>query len=418
MAQVAGLGHFRCLFFALTSYCPLAHCAIIMKKKPQFAALLLLGLIALAACTDHVLPPDIGGSPALTDTHKRIALLCMFANVNYDVVAASEQELVQNTLRINQLLQNDANVRAYLGTDWQVVWGPAISNSVKKSSTSKVDSFVTDNTMYVARGTDLATGKTLHVVAIAGTNAVSRKGAVLEDFNVFNQKQWGSETDWGTPNSGKITAGSAVGFNILNTMTDASTGQTLLQFLSTLKDAGPTEVAFTGHSLGGALCPVMALQCIEWKEKMGYTNITVSVYPTAGPTPGNKEFAQYAAQKFGDNYHSVVNANDIVPHAWQKDMFAQIPSLYKNSPPFNPGGSKGFTLSFTDQAAFDAIKLLIDLKSYERIAPDREFVFQGGANSYPDGSGGFFQEAKYQHVIAYYKDAFGFPQPIIDLISN
>lgn len=389
-----------------------------MEKTYQVVVLILLGVLTLAACNDHLLPPGFGESTSPTDTHKRIALLAMMADINYDLVDTSEEELQQNTLKINALLQTNADVRAYLGTDWQVVWGPAIANSRKKSSTSKVDSFVTDNTMYVARGTDLATGKTIHVVAIAGTNAVSRKGALLEDFNVFSQKQWGTETDWGTPGSGKITAGSAVGVNILNTMADPTTGKTLLQFLSTLGGAGPTEVAFTGHSLGGALCPLMALQCMEWKQQMGYTNLTVSVYPIAGPTPGNSEFALYAAQKFDDNYHSVINANDIVPHAWQKDMFAKIPSLYKNAPPFNPGGKKGFALSFEDQVAFDAIKLAIDLKSYQRIAPDREFVFQGTPNVYPDGTGTFFSEAKYQHTIAYYRDAFGFPESIIEALSN
>lgn len=383
---------------------------------------MLLALITLAACSDHLLPPVIGTppppSPSPTDTHKRIALLCMLSNVNYDLVAASEAELSQNTRKINDALQTNADVRAYLGTDWQVVWGPAIANSLKKSSTSAPDSFVTDNTMYVARGTDLATGKVIHVVAIAGTNAVSKKGAELEDFNVINDKYWGTEKIWGIHTSGTVSAGSALGFSILSAMTDAATGKTLLQFLGTLNDGGPAEVAFTGHSLGGALSPLMALNCIEWKQQMGYTNINVSVYPIAGPTPGNKEFALYAARKFGEGYHSVINANDIVPHSWQKDMFAQIPSLYTNAPPFNPGGTKGFGLSLGDQAAFDAAKVVVNLKTYQRIAPEREFVFQGGANVYPDGSGSFFKEAKYQHVLAYYKDAFGFPQSVIDALSN
>ncbi len=390
-----------------------------MKKKSQFTALL-LALITLAACSDHLLPPVIGtpSSPSPTDTHKRIALLCMLANVNYDLVAVSEAELSQNTRKINDALQNNAEVRAYLGTDWQVVWGPAIANSIKKSSTSAPDSFVTDNTMYVARGTDLTTGKVIHVVAIAGTNAVSKKGAELEDFNVINDKYWGTEKIWGIHTSGTVSAGSALGFSILNAMTDPASGKTLLEFLGTLTDAGPTQVAFTGHSLGGALSPLMALKCIEWKEQMGYTNLNISVYPIAGPTPGSKEFAVYAARKFGEGYHSVINANDIVPHSWQKDMFAQIPSLYKNAPPFNPGGTTGFSLSLEDQSAFDAAKVVVDLKTYQRIAPDREFVFQGKANVYPDGSGSFFKEAKYQHVLAYYKDAFGFPQSVIDAISN
>ncbi|WP_439415887.1 lipase family protein [Larkinella sp. GY13] len=383
-----------------------------MKKKSPLVALLLLGVMNLAACSDHQLLPDIGAGASLGDGHKRIALLCMLSNVNYDLVAASEQALNQNTLKINDALQNNPAIRAYLGTDWQVVWGPAISNSIRKATTSKVDSFVTDNTMYVARSTDPATGKRLYVVSIAGTNAVSRKGALSEDFNVINEKAWQ------TPNKGKISAGSALGFTILNTMTDPVTGKTLLQFLSTLSDDEPTEVAFTGHSLGGALSPLMALNYIEWKQQMGSPAIQVSVYPIAGPTPGDREFALYAAGQFGEGYHSVINANDIVPHAWQKDMFAKIPSLYQNAPPFNPGGSAGFRLPLKEQLAFDALKLVIDAKTYQRIAPERELVFQGRANGYPDGSGTFFQEAKYQHVMAYYLDAFAFPQAVIDAISN
>lgn len=388
--------------------------------RPYWVALVLLGLITLTACSDHGLPPGIV-TPGIdqdppptppTDTHKRIALLCMLANVNYDLVAPSEQALSQNTLKINELLQTNADVRAYLGTDWQVVWGPALANSLKKSSVSAPDSFVTDNTMYVARGTDLATGKPLYVVATSGTNAVSQKDARFEDFNI------NKEQDWGARKTGKISAGSALGFSILSAMTDAATGKTLLEFLATLGGAGPTQVAFTGHSLGGALSPLMALHCIEWQQQMGYTNLNVSVYPIAGPTPGNTDFATYAAQTFGEGYHSVINANDLVPHAWQKDMFAKIPSLYKNAPPFNPGGNGGFGLTRDEQLSYDSLRVVVEFKTYQRIAPEREFVFSGTPNVYADGSGSFFKEAQYQHVLAYYKEAFGFPPSIMAVLAN
>ena len=384
-----------------------------MKKKCQYVALMGLALFTLAACSDHLLPPpDLGETPSPTDTHNRIALLAMLADVNFDLVAASEEALSQNTLKINDALQNKADVRAFLGTDWQVVWGPVIATSKKKSATTAPDSSVTDNTMYVARGTDLSTGKPIHVVAIAGTNAVDKKSAINEDFNVV------SETDWGAPGQGKISAGSGLGLSILSNMRDGATGQTLLEFLATLKSAGPSEVAFTGHSLGGALSPLMALKFIEYTQQLGYTNLTISVYPIAGPTPGNKEFALYAAQKFGEGYHSVINAHDIVPHSWQKDMYAQIPSLYQNAPPFNPGGTAGFFLSSEDQVAYNAVKAVIEFKTYQRIAPDREFVFSGTPNVYSDGSGSFFKEAKYQHTIAYYQEAFGFPPSIIEALAN
>lgn len=382
-----------------------------MKQKSTVVALL-LALIVLAACNDHLLPSGVGSPLALTDTQRRIALLAMMADINYGLVATSEEELQENTLKINRILQINADARAFLGNDWEVVWGPAISTSKRKSAASPVDSFVTDNTMYVARGTDLITGKPLYVVAIAGTNAVSRNGALFEDLNVAEEK------DWPTPSSGKVSAGSLRGFNILSAMRDATTKKNLIEFLSTLSQAGPVQVSFTGHSLGGALAPLMALKAIEWQQLKSYTSLTVSVYPIAGPTPGDETFAQYAAQKFGENYHSVINANDMVPHAWQKDMFEKIPSLYKNAPPFNPGGSAGFSLPLKDQLAYDALKGVIDRKTYHRISPEREVVFRGAPNVYSDGSGSFFKEAKYQHTIAYYRDIFGFSQPIIDALSN
>lgn len=388
-----------------------------MTKNLQLAAAatVLFGVITLTACSDNPPPGGVVKGTPPTDAHKTIAVLCMMADVNYDLVTTSEAALNRNTLKVDDALRNNAALRAYIGNDWRVVWGPVTANSPKKSNVSAVDSFVTDNTMYVARGTNLATGKNMYVVAIAGTNMVSQKGWKLEDFNVIKEADWIALNG---ANNGKISAGSNLGFTILNTMADATTGKTLLQFLSTLKDAGNTEVAFTGHSLGGALSPLMALRSIEWKEQVGYSNIAVSVYPMAGPTPGNKEFAVYAGQKFGDNYHSVINNYDIVPHSWQKDMFSEIPSLYKNAPPFNPGGTGGFQLPVTYQLAYDGIRVAIDLKTYQRISPDREFVFNGRPNSYPDGSGTFFKEAGYQHGRAYFKDAFQFPQPVIDVITQ
>ncbi|WP_020595724.1 lipase family protein [Spirosoma panaciterrae] len=387
-----------------------------MKKITQLFAMALLGLATFSACTNAtddtpVTPTPLTKGNAPSNAHKAIAVLSMIANVNYNLVTTSEAALQQNTLKIDDALKNNAAIRAYVGTDWRVVWGPVISNSPRKSNTSVADSFVTDNTMYVARGTSIATGKPMYVVGVAGTNIVSNKGWRSEDFNVFKL------ADWGMPNSGKISDGSQLGLTILSTMKDPGTGKTLLQFLGAQSDITSTEIAFTGHSLGGALSPLVALKCIEWKEQMGYTNLKVSVYPIAGPTPGDAQFATYAAQKFGENYFSVINNYDMVPCSWQKDMFATIPTLYSSSPPFNPGGKSGFELPPSDKLAFNALKPIIDLKTYKRIAPDREYVFNGTPNTYPDNSGTFFKEAGYQHTKAYFKDGFQFPQPVIDAIT-
>ena len=382
-----------------------------MKKIIQSVVLTLVGTAMLTAClVDHRLPEPTGNVISPTEQHKVIAVLAMIANVNYGLIATSEAALNANTQKINDALAHTDSLRQYVGTDWQVVWGPVTSNSLKKKpsgAVSAADSFVTDNTMYMAKGTIAATGKPMYVVGIAGTNIVSEKGWKLEDFNVLQ------EANWGMPNSGKISAGSNVGFTILNTMRDAKSGQTLLEFLGSQPDISTAEVAFTGHSLGGALSPLMAVKCIEWKEQKGYATI-ISVYPIAGPTPGDRQFATYAAQKLGDNYHSVINNYDIVPQSWQKDMFARIPTIYASSPPFQ----QGLVMLPSYKSAYDLLKVSINVKTYQRIAPDKEYVFSGKANVYTNNEGTFLKEAGYQHVGAYYSDGFQFPLSITNAITK
>lgn len=387
-----------------------------MKRATRFVAVILIGSTLLASCrADRLIVTPIESGTPPTRLHKTIAVLGLIANVNYHLVATSEAALNANTLKINDALTNNSDLRAYIGNDWQVVWGPVTSNSPRKKVSHAVNvtgGFVTDNLMYVARGTSLTTGKPMYVAAVAGTNIVSEKGWKLEDFNVLK------EAAWGMPNSGKISAGSALGLSILSAMKDAATGKSLLEFLGSLTNEGPAEIAFTGHSLGGALSPLVALKFLELTEQMGSKNLSVSVYPIAGPTPGDSQFASYAAAKFGENYHSVINNYDIVPSSWQKDRFARIPAMYASSPPFNPGGQRRFQLPTSYKLAYDVLKAVIDLKSYQRIAPEKEYAFNGTPNVYPNQNGSFLTEAGYQHVKAYFKDGFQFPQPVVDVITG
>jgi hypothetical protein len=199
-------------------------------------------------------------------------------------------------------------------------------------------------------------------------------------------------------------------------MTDPSTNKTVIQFFESLGKNVTYEIACTGHSLGGALAPVMALKIIEWKEKSLYNKGIVSTYPIAGATPGDREFATYATSKFGDNYFSVINSYDIVPNSWQYNMYNKIPNLYNNAQ-FNSG--VGFQFPQELKSTYEAYKIGISTKNYTRIAQDKEVSFDGVPNLYnPITSGSFLKEAGYQHTQAYFKDAFHFPAPIIDVIGS
>lgn len=378
-------------------------------KKSVFLPFIILSIILLYSCKkesiDLSTPPLLNQGANPTEKHKRIAVMAMIANVNFGLVTSTESQLVANTRRIGEAFNNNTDLKNYIGNDWKVVWGPVIATSPKST-----DSFTTDNTMYIAQGKDMETGKSLYVVAIAGTNIVSKKGWTQEDFNVL------SKQDWGKPNSGKISKGTSVGLDILLNMKDLSSNKTALQFFEDLNKDSTYEIACTGHSLGGALSPVMALKIIEWKEKNQLNNITISIYPIAGATPGDKEFASYAASKFVNNYFSVINSNDIVPNSWENDMYAKIPNLYNNAN-FNSGA--GFTFPQELKTTYDAMKIGISNKQYTRIAASKEFVFSGIPNVYSATTPGtFFTEAAYQHTQGYFKNAFNFPPQVIEAISS
>lgn len=194
--------------------------------------------------------------------------------------------------------------------DWATVWGPVVYQAPLNAGAT--------NAMYVARSAQLNT----YVIAIAGTNPTGWSALVIDDLNVgpANMVSWPptlntlttpSSLSWANnpndPNACSIDAGTSAGIDALYAMQDTSrTGNpTLAQFLIALQasggQAGQTLV-FTGHSLGGALSPTLAMlfypdavaSAASGNDTMpnlasGWENIYI--LPTAGPTPGTPAFA-------------------------------------------------------------------------------------------------------------------------------
>jgi hypothetical protein len=118
-----------------------------------------------------------------------------------------------------------------------------------------------------------------------------------------------------------------------------SPGQNLLEFLEgVIANSGgaPPSIIFTGHSLGGALSPTLALavsdQAREW---VNGNSVMISVEPSAGATPGNQDFSEYYGEQLGASTTRLWNNIDVVPHAWNETMLSEIPSLYQ--PNIRPG---------------------------------------------------------------------------------
>jgi hypothetical protein len=219
-----------------------------------------------------------------------------------------------------------------IGPEWSVTWGPVVYQAPGSSGP--------DNTWYVANNKSMQFADgcyNTYVVAIAGTANTSGYDWNVEDLGVGQVVDFASWVNGGITNApqpatgpftGKAfaamgTVSTVVALLTTNTPSTAYGTGTLYQYLTTLPQTKSMRIVFTGHSLGGALCPTMALAFLQ----AGQLSVpSVLAYPTAGPTPGNADFATLFQSHFpkmpadGSNHQvwncNVVNSSDIVPYAW------------------------------------------------------------------------------------------------------
>lgn len=248
--------------------------------------------------------------------------------------------------------------------DWCTAWGPQVFKATFDVGAT--------NTVFVAYSAALKT----YVVAIAGTNPTGASALTREDLTVAPDKMvawppaeragklvWSSSPE-PVPETAAISAGTSFGLSHIYEMHATSLhsptkAESLKEFLASVASRDATLV-FTGHSLGGALSPTLALLLYPKPQESGWGS--VQVLATAGPTPGNaglgnlfraafppKPIPSYAppahpgaAQftRWNVNYASVF---DIVPLAWDKlDGLLTKPThpLQEPWPSFFAGGAK------------------------------------------------------------------------------
>lgn len=271
--------------------------------------------------------------PFVPDKESSIFLLSWLSNVNAGLVDTVDnlQDRAETNLKAamrNPYLQASLLPISHLLTE-SIKWGPVSVAGKAKTIELDLELSVTDNLVYIFKGqqSSLST-KPLYVVAVAGTNPASYDGWYDEDFKpdqmvawpVVNQgKGCDPATNPYTADSGKggVAVGFCNGLNIIWGMKDPNTQKSIADFLTDEINStnADIEIAVAGHSLGGALAPMLALALKEqFSDK---ANVTVSTYPTAGPTPGDDKFADYLTQTLGaDNYISVINSYDVVPKGY------------------------------------------------------------------------------------------------------
>lgn len=280
-------------------------------------------------------------------------------NQNPDVV-----QLTQTA--VNTVLQDKTGVIQGLIGNWVPVWGPVVN----------VFNGDAANTMFVAQNTTTKE----YVVSIAGTNPSSFFDWLLEDALVGKKVYWNLLDH----SCGCVSAGTDFGLTALKLM--KYNGQSVFNYLQSVN---AKNITVTGHSLGGALSPVMALFLSN-----NLKGANVSCRPTAGATPGDSDFATYwNGSVVGKNANTVRvwNAIDVVPNAYEWDTMQNIPDLYLPNITCPTSTASGIVTESNKLQPLDYTQLLktttttFDLDVYNQGNPADPFMDQ----------------ALYQHVAAY-----------------
>ncbi|MCE7995595.1 MAG: lipase family protein [Roseivirga sp.] len=324
---------------------------------------------------------------APTKKEKMIWVMSDLSNINAGVFATTKEQLRINANRVKTAISSDPDISAYL-PGFNVVWGVETKNeqlTVKEKVTSEEDEalegtrevtgYATTNCMYVAKGPHPEdAGRFLYVVAIAGTNLISADGWFVEDLEVG-----GTMVPWplGVSHSyqGKVSRGTADGVNALLAMRENGTGQAFVEYISGVLSSGErAEVAVCGHSLGGALAPCIAAALASYQPWTTRGNINVSCYPTAGPTPGDQDFANHVINTLGTaNFTPRANTLDIVPKNWAESTMANVGTIYADQKIVEPG-NEGVPESALLKGFVSWIHSLKGTNKYARIGTDIPFT--------------------------------------------
>lgn len=292
---------------------------------------------------------------------------------------------------IRQAMADDAG---HTG-NWSVAWGPVVARFNTTSCAI--------NAMYVAESTD--TPHT-YVLAIAGTNPSSLFDWLVEDGLVSVQLPW----PYAVVPGARISLGAGVGLAILQNAAPGSgipgTGTTLLEFLAGIDKTDRPSLVVTGHSLGGALAPTLALWLHDVRILWDLSGrMSLSTMPTAGPTAGNSAFAAYSNEKLPTARFA--NAVDVVPHAWQASDLAGVATLY--APSIEPD-------ALVDGLA-DLLERISARGDYTQLANDTGwFPYSVNAGMIVPGlpaPANFIIQAAWQHTVAYLT-YFGVRSTVLD----
>lgn len=342
--------------------------------------LLILACFTLGACASGRRPQPTTPTGEIPDLakHQEMAALAFLAYLG-ELVKGTDDEVEQT---LAPCMVNELKKQPLTRDKWTLVWGPA----VYKFAFAELD----DNMMYIVQETEQPSHL---VIAVRGTNAKAILDWLIEDLEVNHQEGW----PYGNPPKSlqpKISQGTHSGLTVLQQMVPASgvpgEGQTLHQFLAAQTAVYPTlQVDVTGHSLGGALSPTLALWLADTQADWDPAGkAQLAVYPLAGPTAGNTDFATYSDSRIGAVTHRLHNPHDVVPLAWNHHTMGTIAGLYK------PHAEA----SVAERLLIDVARDEIEHKGYSQIRPQAP-PLHSALNSEVKG---FLGQLGWQHTCGYH----------------
>lgn len=240
---------------------------------------------------------------------------------------------------INTFLQSDGCAQG-IGA-WELCQKPIIYVAHKDGAPK--DTMTSRNTTVILKKVPLNTTKKEtktqeFVIGVAGTNFINSYDWFTEDVQITKQIPWSTNiVSYGTSeytrpktNLKKVVSESTA-IALSNTWNIGnSDGSTLTELLkNSLPTEGEVIISVTGHSLGGAISPALALALEENKADWCPSGVTatISTYIFAGPTAGDKDWVKYLKENL-DGVTSVYNSHDLVPHAWNLDMIKDMRTLF------------------------------------------------------------------------------------------
>lgn len=314
---------------------------------------------------------------------QQMFVFSMFSELGAGIQGTAASAILRDTLN-RELVR----IAPEIGV-WDLVWGPGVYLVTPDSLPA--------NVMFAVH----SAADSQVVVALAGTNPSLVFDWFAEDWFIY----WTSRWDYGDapPEEALISQGSQVALSLFQAMRPVrglpAAGRTLAGFLrSKLSEWDEdVEIITTGHSLGGAVSPALALWLrdtqAEWDPQ---GRATISNWAYAGPTTGNKAFAEYAGRRLVDAIHRVANSLDISPLGWNGADLEKAKTIYT---PWIPEDYQ--VVRFLGLMQKEA-----KVTDYSHVDPDAEPL--GGSvktsliNPFASSYTNYHVQQGYQHLEAYF----------------